>query len=83
MYQQRSTDVATQKHIEVEVPQCQSVKGGGTASRMTDYSLSLTLMRPPFARGKVHAEMRRVREKRKIHHRVSGTNDVGYPAIHK
>ena len=35
------------------------------ASRMTVYSLSLTLMRPPFARGKVHAEIRRVRVKRK------------------
>ena len=83
VYQQRSTGVATQKYIEVEVTQCQSVLEGGTASRMTDYSLSLTLMRPPFARGKVHAEMRRAREKRKIHHRVSGTNDVGYPPIHK
>ena len=83
MYQQRSTGVATQKYIEVEVTQCQSVLEGGTASRMTDYSLSLTLMRPPFARGMVHVEIRRVREKRKLHHRVSGTNDVGYPAIHK
>ena len=83
MYQQRSTGVATQEYIESEVTQCQSVLEGGTASSMTGYSLSLTLMRPPFARGKVHAEMRRVRKKRRIHHRVSGTNDVGYPAIHK
>ena len=54
-----------EKYIEVEVTQCQSVLEGGTASRMTVYSLSLTLMRPPFARGKVHAEIRRVRVKRK------------------
>ena len=83
VYQQRSTGVATRMYIEVEVTQCQSVLGGGAASRMTDYSLSLTLMRPPFARGRIHVEMRRAREKRKIHHRVSGTNDVGYPPIHK